>query len=77
MITGEGRVDSQSIGGKIVGAVVERCRAADVPVHVVAGENALDPAAETGLGATSTLEATTLGAIETAAAEIATAHRSA
>jgi len=43
IITGEGRFDASSLGGKGPGAVVARARALGKPVHVFAG--AADPAA--------------------------------
>lgn len=36
-ITGEGRIDGQSLCGKAVGGVAKRCRAAGVPLEAVAG----------------------------------------
>ena len=36
-VTGEGRLDSQSLEGKLVGEVARRCRAATVPLHAIAG----------------------------------------
>jgi glycerate kinase len=41
VVSGEGRFDSQSLAGKIVGAVASRCAAAGKPLHLVVGENAL------------------------------------
>ncbi|WP_270887127.1 glycerate kinase [Pedococcus sp. 5OH_020] len=37
VITGEGRFDSQSLGGKVVGHVIELARTRDIPAVVVAG----------------------------------------
>ena len=37
VITGEGKVDHQSWGGKIVGKVLERCRKAAVPCWIIGG----------------------------------------
>ena len=37
VITGEGRLDSQSLGGKVVSGVARRCRGAGVPVVAVVG----------------------------------------
>jgi glycerate 2-kinase len=53
VITGEGRIDEQSLEGKVVGVVAGRCRAASVPCFAVVGQSALDPgrAAEMGLAA--------------------------
>ncbi|HEV2787750.1 MAG TPA: glycerate kinase [Solirubrobacteraceae bacterium] len=51
VVAGEGRIDEQSFGGKIVGELVRRARAAGVPVHAVAGTSAIaeDEAAEAGV----------------------------
>jgi len=42
VITGEGRLDAQSLEGKAVGEVATRCRQAGVWCHAVVGRNALD-----------------------------------
>lgn len=51
VVAGEGCVDEQSFGGKIVGELVRRARAAGVPIHAVAGMSRLsdDEAWATGL----------------------------
>jgi glycerate kinase len=41
VISGEGRFDSQSLEGKIVGAIADRCTAAGKPLHLIVGEDAL------------------------------------
>jgi glycerate 2-kinase len=38
VISGEGRFDRQSWDGKLVGEIARRCRAARVPLHLIAGE---------------------------------------
>ena len=43
VITGEGKIDAQSLAGKAVGEVATRCRQSGVPCHAVVGENALEP----------------------------------
>ena len=48
VFTGEGKMDSQSLRGKVVIGVSRRAKAADVPVVVVAG--GLDEGAEEGYG---------------------------
>jgi glycerate kinase len=50
VITGEGRLDSQSREGKLTGEVARRCRAARVPCHLIAGEIALAPEDEASFG---------------------------
>jgi glycerate kinase len=42
VITGEGRLDDQSLVGKAVSEVATRARQAGVPCHVVVGSNGLD-----------------------------------
>ena len=69
-VTGEGRLDSQSFEGKLVGEVARRCRAAGVPLHAIAGQVDLDEGAASRLGLASTTEAGTLEAIEAAAREL-------
>jgi glycerate kinase len=51
VVAGEGRIDGQSFGGKIVGELVRRAQAAQVPIQAVVGENALsdDEVAAAGL----------------------------
>jgi glycerate kinase len=41
VVTGEGRLDAQSLRGKVVGEVATRCRQAGVACHAVVGANAL------------------------------------
>ena len=44
VVTGEGRFDEQTAGGKLVSWVASSARALDVPVALVAGQVAADPA---------------------------------
>ncbi|HEX5526824.1 MAG TPA: glycerate kinase [Solirubrobacterales bacterium] len=39
VVSGEGRFDSQSLEGKIVGTIAARCAAAGKPLHLVVGED--------------------------------------
>lgn len=41
VVSGEGRFDSQSLAGKIVGTIAARCEAAGKPLHLVVGEDSL------------------------------------
>jgi glycerate 2-kinase len=70
VITGEGRLDSQSFQGKLVGELARRCRAAGVPLYAVAGEVALEPAKLAELGITGAGEAGTPAEIERAASAL-------
>lgn len=45
LLTGEGRLDGQSLNGKVVGALARMAQPGAVPVIVLAGQVALDPAA--------------------------------
>ncbi|HEX2396612.1 MAG TPA: glycerate kinase [Solirubrobacteraceae bacterium] len=42
VVTGEGRLDPQSLEGKVVGEVASRCRQRGIPCHAVVGTSALD-----------------------------------
>lgn len=42
VVSGEGRFDSQSLEGKVVGTVADRCAAAAKPLHLIVGENAFE-----------------------------------
>lgn len=72
VVTGEGRIDSQSLEGKIVGRIAEACVAAGRPLHVIVGQDALDPAAAAAAGIASTTEARTLPALREAGRRLAT-----
>jgi glycerate kinase len=59
VISGEGRFDSQSLGGKIVGEVASRCALAGKPLHLVVGEDGLEgdpPAAISSITRANSLE---------------------
>lgn len=71
VVSGEGRIDSQSLEGKIVGQIAQACVAADRPLHVVVGENALDPAAAADAGIASITETRTLPALHNAGRHLA------
>lgn len=42
VVTGEGRLDSQTLAGKAVGEVAVRCRQNGVPCHAIVGQRAID-----------------------------------
>jgi glycerate 2-kinase len=59
VVTGEGRFDSQSLSGKIVGEIASRCARAGKPLHLVVGEDGFDgeqPAAIASLTQARTLK---------------------
>ena len=59
VVTGEGRLDEQTLEGKVVAGVAERCRALEVPCYAVVGECALGPEQIEELGLAGINEATT------------------
>jgi glycerate 2-kinase len=66
VVTGEGRLDEQTLAGKVVGEVATRCRQSGVACHAVVGEAALEPFKTRILDLASVREATTLEEIERA-----------
>jgi glycerate kinase len=71
VVTGEGRLDEQTLEGKIVGEVATRCRQRGVGCHAVVGHNALDPFRERILALESVTEAGTLEDLEAAGRALA------
>jgi glycerate 2-kinase len=66
VVTGEGRIDEQTLQGKLVGEVATRCRQSGVPCHGVVGRIELDPFSQRILDFASLTEATTLAELEEA-----------
>lgn len=73
VITGEGRLDRQSLVGKLVGEVATRARQAGVPCHAVVGSNQLGRFDLRVLDLQLVLEASTLTELEAAGAELGAA----
>ena len=71
VVTGEGRLDEQTLEGKIVGEVATHCRQRGVGCHAVVGRNALDPFRERILALESVTEAGTLEDLEAAGRALA------
>lgn len=71
VIVGEGRIDGQSLQGKIAGEIAVRARQAGVPSHAVVGQNALEPFERRILDLQAILEGTTLAEIEAAGSALA------
>ncbi len=67
VISGEGRLDSQSVEGKLVGEIARRCREARVQLHAIAGRVEVGPDELARLGIASATEAGTPDAIADAA----------
>jgi glycerate 2-kinase len=70
VVTGEGRIDEQTLQGKLVGEVATRCRQTGVPCHGVVGKIDLDPFAQRILDFASLSEATTLEELEEAGRQL-------
>ncbi|MGI8729353.1 MAG: glycerate kinase family protein [Solirubrobacteraceae bacterium] len=66
VVAGEGRIDEQSFGGKIVGELARRARAAGVALHVVAGCCELAREQWASVGIERVWTASTLAEIEAA-----------
>jgi glycerate kinase len=70
VVTGEGRLDEQTLQGKIVGELATRCRQNGVSCHAAVGQNALDPFQVRMLDLASVTEAGTPQELEAAGREI-------
>ena len=75
VITGEGRLDRQSLVGKLVSEVATRARQAGVPCHAVVGSNQLEPFDARILDLQLILEAGTVPEFEAAGVALADAIR--
>jgi glycerate 2-kinase len=71
VVTGEGRIDSQTLQGKIVGELATRCRQGGVACHALVGKNELDDFSARILDLASLTEATTLAELEEGGRRIA------
>jgi len=67
VIAGEGRIDEQSVMGKIVGEIGDRALAAGVPLFAIVGRNSVPPEAAERIALREVREATTLAEIEATA----------
>jgi glycerate 2-kinase len=70
VVTGEGRLDRQSLSGKLVSEVATRARQAGVPCHAVVGSSTLDLFDLRILDLQLVLEASTLTELEAAGTEL-------
>ena len=70
VVTGEGRLDDQTLQGKIVGEVATRCRQGGVACHAIVGRDELDPFEERIIDLASVTEATTLSELKLAGAAL-------
>ncbi len=71
VVTGEGRLDGQTLHGKAVGEVAARARSAGVPLVLVAGSNTLDDAQLRELGVRALYVATDRAALRRVGTAIA------
>jgi glycerate kinase len=70
VVTGEGRLDVQSLEGKLVGEIAKRCREAGVPLHAIAGRIDLSAEQSGRLRLASAHEASDPPAMESAARDL-------
>jgi len=75
VITGEGRIDNQTLQGKLLGEIATRCRQAGVPCHAVVGRSDLGAFEQRLLDIEALEEASTLEEVEAAAEKIVTGQR--
>ena len=66
VVTGEGKLDEQTLEGKLVGEIGTRARQAGVPLHAIVGTDALDPFGKRMIDLMRVIEATDLGELEAA-----------
>ncbi len=66
VVTGEGKLDEQTLEGKLVGEIGTRTRQAGVPLHAIVGTDALDAFGKRIIDLQRTIEATDLGELEAA-----------
>jgi glycerate kinase len=66
VVTGEGKLDQQTLQGKLVGEIGTRARQAGVPLHAIVGRDALDGFGKRIIDLQVVLEATTLAELEAA-----------
>jgi glycerate kinase len=75
VVTGEGRLDRQSLAGKLVSEVATRARQGGVPCHVVVGSSVLEPFDARILDLQMILEAGNVFEFEAAGAALADVTR--
>jgi glycerate kinase len=71
VVTGEGKLDQQSLAGKAVSEIATRARQSGVPCHAIVGTRELDAFGLRMLDLEVVLEAPTLAEIESAGRELA------
>ena len=71
VVTGEGKLDEQTLAGKVVGEVATRCRQAGVACHAVVGREALDGFLERVIDLSTVTEAGTVRRLRAAGRRLA------
>jgi glycerate kinase len=71
VVTGEGRLDEQTLAGKAAGEVATRCRQSGVACHAVVGSNAMDEFQIRLLDLSSVIEAGTRPKLRRAGLDLA------
>jgi glycerate kinase len=66
VVTGEGKLDEQTLEGKLVGEIGTRTRQAGVPLHAIVGKDALDGFGKRMIDLQVVQEATDVPALEAA-----------
>jgi glycerate 2-kinase len=66
VVTGEGKLDEQTLQGKLVGEIGTRARQAGVPLHAIVGTDTLDPFGKRIVDLMRVIEATDLRELEAA-----------
>ena len=70
VVTGEGKLDEQTLQGKLVGEIGTRTRQAGVPLHAIVGTDALDGFGKRMIDLQVVTAATTLEEIEAAGEDL-------
>jgi glycerate 2-kinase len=72
VVTGEGKLDEQTLHGKLVGEIGTRARQAGVPLHAIVGTDQLDPFGKRMIDLMRVIEATDLEEMEAAGEALGT-----
>jgi glycerate 2-kinase len=75
VVTGEGKLDQQTLEGKLVGEIGTRARQGGVPLHAIVGTDALDPFGKRIIDLQCVQTATTLDELEAAGERLGAALR--
>jgi glycerate 2-kinase len=70
VVTGEGRLDAQTLAGKAAGEVAVRCRQNGIPCHAIVGQRAIDAFEQRLLDLATITEASTPAELEAAGRDL-------